>query len=162
MPDTVFVGEGPIAAKVYASSGLPVYLYSDKPDVAVVSSDSIRLINKGKANIFAHQKGDRNYFEADTIFPLVVVFPLAVKLFEPSVRLYPNPASSSVNLRIDGKSSVPSYVISFVNLFGEIVFVAKSEKKELSIDLQSLVQGVYLVTIQSDEFLLRQKLLVKR
>jgi hypothetical protein len=162
MPDTVFVGEGPIAAKVYASSGLPVYLYSDKPDVAVVSSDSIRLINKGKANIFAHPKGDRNYFEADTIFPLVVVFPLAVKLFEPSVRLYPNPASSSVNLRIDGKSSVPSYVISFVNLFGEIVFVAKSEKKELSIDLQSLVQGVYLVTIQSDEFLLRQKLLVKR
>lgn len=62
--------------------------------------------------------------------------------------LWPNPAASSLNLRIQGNPSLPQTVI-ITDMAGSEVFRSLSREEELKIDLNHFSPGVYVVRIIS-------------
>ncbi|MFM9027881.1 MAG: T9SS type A sorting domain-containing protein, partial [Bacteroidota bacterium] len=76
------------------------------------------------------------------------------------IRLYPNPASGSVNLELQDVEGTVR--ITIMNLLGEKIFDQFSEQKNLRIDLSALQAGLYLVdVIGVNGTVIRQKLILK-
>jgi hypothetical protein len=74
------------------------------------------------------------------------------------ITLYPNPASDIVNLNVSSGISIEK--IRVLNLAGQEVYVLKNANSPtLSIDLNPLVIGVYIVEIQSDKGIIRKRLI---
>jgi hypothetical protein len=84
-----------------------------------------------------------------------------VSFEEQPVKLYPNPAYKSVNIRIDDPALSPDY-IRIVNLTGKVVFEEKidPEIRDLQIPI-NFKQGIYIVQMGSGDFtMFTQKLIV--
>jgi hypothetical protein len=78
-----------------------------------------------------------------------------------AVKLYPNPAQESVNIRIDDSTLKPDF-IRIINLTGNVVFEYKMdpEIKDFQIPI-NVKQGIYIVQIGSGDLtLFTQKLVV--
>lgn len=69
-----------------------------------------------------------------------------------NVRIYPNPSRS--NLRITGMQNDSQ--IKILNLNGEVVFSKKADTNT-SIDIQSLVEGIYIIEIINSDQAIRKK-----
>ncbi|MFM8433600.1 MAG: T9SS type A sorting domain-containing protein [Bacteroidota bacterium] len=76
------------------------------------------------------------------------------------IRLYPNPASGSVNLELQDVEGTVR--ITIMNLLGEKIFDQFSEQKNLRIDLSALQAGLYLVNVIGvNGTVIREKLILK-
>jgi len=62
-----------------------------------------------------------------------------------SIKIYPNPASSHINIDISNFQQTYSYSIKFTNSLGQTVFIQQASEKILSIDLSSLQSGIYFL-----------------
>lgn len=71
------------------------------------------------------------------------------------IKLFPNPAADYVEIHSD-KNGI--FNISILNLTGELVLSAKTEKR---ISTSSLAAGIYLVQIEQNGFVSNQKLVIK-
>ena len=83
--------------------------------------------------------------------------PLAVDEFKKTdmIKIYPNPASSTITIENNSSSIITSITISDIN--GRKVLEAKNDKS--NIDISSLVKGVYLVKVSSDNGNVTKKLI---
>lgn len=71
------------------------------------------------------------------------------------VHIYPNPASN--NLTLDIASSFSKAEITIYNLLGEIVYANTTVSKTSSLDISSLMPGIYILEARADKLLSRQK-----
>lgn len=71
-----------------------------------------------------------------------------------SIELYPNPAGDLVNLRINGQKE-GWYTVRLIDLAGKVIrtynFKKGSKQYELEMKLQDLANGVYMISIETDE-----------
>ncbi|MES2616897.1 MAG: peptide-N-glycosidase F-related protein [Bacteroidota bacterium] len=86
-----------------------------------------------------------------TTFPMGVP-PLTNQIKESIlVQVYPNPATSSVNLTVDFKESGPANISIYDNL-GRLVYSTVTEKSTETIDVNNLASGLYHVVVNQGAF----------
>jgi hypothetical protein len=73
--------------------------------------------------------------------------------------LQPNPANNFFIIRSDMSSS--QYTVSLTDPLGKEIYCLKSQDTEVKIPTQNYSNGIYLVTIESKEGLISQKVLIQ-
>ncbi len=82
---------------------------------------------------------------------------------QPSVELFPNPASESVTIKINGSSNL-KYAIKVRNTLGEVLMEASNafaDSGQLTLSVNDLPKGIYLIEVISTEAKLVKKLVVQ-
>jgi len=78
-----------------------------------------------------------------------------IKLEDNSITLYPNPTSKDVN--ISSENIINS--IEVFNSLGQKVYQEKAKSKERTIDVSSLLKGVYIIGVNTEKGYSRKKLI---
>ncbi|MCH8317196.1 MAG: T9SS type A sorting domain-containing protein [Bacteroidetes bacterium] len=76
---------------------------------------------------------------------------LQSSIFNLQLKVYPNPTSSVINLEVNG--NVQSYKLTLTDILGRIVYMheVKDTKKTQTIDIQEYPQGIYLLSVETNE-----------
>ncbi len=78
-----------------------------------------------------------------------------VPLHAPQLHLYPNPASTTLNISL-GDETVSSFDVKVIDLSGKTMLIRKMGN-ERTIDISSLNTGIYLIQIKTDEGIFTRK-----
>jgi hypothetical protein len=82
------------------------------------------------------------------------------KLPDLKIRLYPNPAKNSFQIKgIEGLSNVKNFKIRIYNRLGENVYEADDYNEKIELPL--IPSGVYLIKIMSNSVQVTQKLIIE-
>ena len=94
-----------------------------------------------------------------TPFPLAALANDSFFSLNSSVRVYPNPANNSVNVRVGGLEGKINMQI--VDLNGRVIFDQNDEKfnSEKTIDLSNLRSGIYMLNLKGNNLNYTQKLI---
>ena len=80
------------------------------------------------------------------------------------MKMYPNPASESVNVTFSAENA-ENGVVSVMNLMGQTVYTSNVEVNEgynmINIPVKQFSEGVYMVTLRTNTGISTQKLIVK-
>ena len=80
------------------------------------------------------------------------------------MKMYPNPASESVNIAFSAENA-ESGVVSVMSLMGQTVYTSNVEVNEgynlINVPVKSFTSGVYMVTLRTNTGISTQKLIVK-
>jgi hypothetical protein len=75
-----------------------------------------------------------------------------------SIELYPNPASEYLNIKMPGKELLNE--IKIYCLTGELLKTIKCKNHEITLNLQSLVPGQYILTLTTDRKTINKKIVI--
>ena len=85
---------------------------------------------------------------------------------DPELSIFPNPASATLNIQVEGLSAESNITISIYNQIGQQVLTAQQTPHGASLltqlDVQTLASGIYLVQVQQGSNLVRKKLIIER
>lgn len=153
-PDTSFCGH--LAITLDAGDGFASYLWSDGSTGQTDVIDST-IYGIGEATIWADVTDIGGIVKRDSI---LVNFLDCASIFELSgglkVMIYPNPASTVINIEALEKISM----VRIYNVFGECV--SKTENPAAGIDVSRLVNGIYFVEVVTEKMNYKDKILVFR
>jgi hypothetical protein len=76
-----------------------------------------------------------------------------------TINLYPNPASSEINLEV--KDGVGAR-LEIYSIMGELVYAETLESVHTQIDCSSFSAGLYTVTVVSDKGVISKKIIINR
>lgn len=73
--------------------------------------------------------------------------------------IYPNPSAGVISVNYAG-----DYSLRIFNLLGEVVYLneVRGSNESLTIDLSNLKNGIYMVSVTSDEGLMMQRLEIQK
>ncbi|PPK99905.1 Ig-like domain-containing protein [Parapedobacter indicus] len=124
-PVEVYRDAGDITLDVIASSGLPVALMLDDPEVAVLNGSTLDILRLGTVRITAVQEGDANYESADPVTVTIRVIDPASNM---PVRIHkavsPNGDGINEYLIIEAIKDYPENRVTIFNRNGTIVWEA--------------------------------------
>jgi len=124
-PVEVYRDAGNITLDVIASSGLPVALMLDDPEVAVLNGSTLDILRLGTVRITAVQEGDANYESAD---PVTVTIRVIDPTSNMPVRIHkavsPNGDGINEYLIIEAIKDYPENRVMIFNRNGTIVWEA--------------------------------------
>jgi hypothetical protein len=72
-----------------------------------------------------------------------------IEVREKNFKIWPNPANETLNISVDGDHS-KRYEIEIFDITGKKVISKTEEKDNFLIDINNLLQGIYLLSIQSE------------
>lgn len=75
------------------------------------------------------------------------------------ITIYPNPATSTVTLQLPNTNKQAT--VTVLDLSGKQVLQFKSEKREEEIDMTTLPRGMYFITVQTDDGVWEQKVVLQ-
>ncbi len=86
----------------------------------------------------------------------VIVYPIgmAENALNEYVSIYPNPSDGIINIKKEGHLEILSLRIS--NLMGETVFICKNNYDQ--IDISHLYNGIYVLSMETDQGVIRKKM----
>lgn len=97
-------------------------------------------------------KGEQDYwivkFESD---------PLSISQFKDQINIYPNPASSLLNI----SAKEPIMTISVYNLLGQKLMASSHNEVKVQLDISGLSPNVYMVVTESEEGTQAHKIIVR-
>jgi hypothetical protein len=101
---------------------------------------------KYKHKIYDYSKLDNQIFSPEEITPL-------------SIMLYPNPSSHNIYILINTAFDIAKKSCSYeiINMQGQTVLNGKVANHQNNVDISSLIKGIYLVKISSDEKILTEQ-----
>ncbi|MEP0368338.1 MAG: LamG-like jellyroll fold domain-containing protein [Cyclobacteriaceae bacterium] len=150
--DDKLTTDGPFNVAASTTSGLELSYEVTGP--ASMTGTTITLDGTpGTVTITATQAGSDNHNAASASVSFAVNAPLANERVEASVQVYPNPASSYLN--IDATDFVQTKIYG---LDGTLMLTTDKMNK---IDIQRLPSGIYLIKIELKEKTLIQKLIIQ-
>ncbi|MEA5259138.1 T9SS type A sorting domain-containing protein [Arcicella aquatica] len=109
----------------------------------------VLLGNAGVIEMEFSQAGDAKYKAATTLKKSVEVKLVLANLEEPSdasVKVFPNPVATTLQLRSDGKP----FGLQIISMLGTVVFEKEITKEETEIDLNGIKPGNYVLIIQKN------------
>ncbi|PPL00141.1 choice-of-anchor Q domain-containing protein [Parapedobacter indicus] len=125
-PLTVDRSTETVAVHAVASSGLPVTLTLDDPQVATLTGTTLNIHRLGTVQITATQLGDENHEAADTVIATVrVIDPDAELPMRVSKVVSPNSDGINEYLVIEGIKDYPENKVTVFNRNGTILYEAK-------------------------------------
>jgi hypothetical protein len=79
----------------------------------------------------------------------------------PVITCYPNPGKDILFIQIDGVSLPKSEIdVKIYNIQGKVILTGHYDKTTFSMDIKSLRPGIYIIAVNSDQYLFRNKLIV--
>lgn len=77
---------------------------------------------------------------------------------ENNISVFPNPAKSTITILNSSKEKLTEAII--YSLFGQIIL--RKEDPENTIDISMIQQGIYVIEIKTNDFKVREKLIIKK
>lgn len=88
--------------------------------------------------------------------------PLAIGEYDNvSVRIFPNPAISKLNIELPDEYTVEDVIIEIIDLNGRMISKSGHESQFIQLDVAGLERGHYLVKIQNNEALITRRIIVQ-
>ena len=146
------IGDAPFELTGTATSGLPLTYSSSNTSIATINGDQVTLVAPGTTDITASQPGNFLYFAApnDVTQTLNVGEPsLVISPSDQDIQLYPNPVKDK--LIIKGMKGTTEDVVIFDSR-GRIAMEKQVTRDNTTIDVSSLLKGVYFVKIQDQYY----------
>ena len=78
-----------------------------------------------------------------------------------SISLYPNPSNNYVNLKIQNSNN-ESLTLNIYNTMGSIVKTLRINDKDNQVDVSDLTNGIYFMSLSSDNYNAKQKLVINK
>lgn len=155
----VYDNDNPFQLGAFASSGLPVSYTSSDPDVASVSENTVTILGSGVTTITARQEGNGNYLPAGEVSQdLTVYSTVGMNPEDVGLSYYPNPAADMLHIQLHGDIEE----LRLVDLAGNVVKMISMPEASLQIDVSTLSQGIYFLSIQTGEKTVIEKVVVRR
>ena len=79
-----------------------------------------------------------------------------------SLSVYPNPASNTINIEITGIADLKMAHIALVNVLGQTVYNADSRQQKITINTESLANGVYTITYDNGSGKRTEKIVISK
>ena len=76
-----------------------------------------------------------------------------------SIKLYPNPTTSSVTLEITGNTGATTVLVTDIS--GKVISTHTTEESTLSIDMSNVAPGIYLFTVNTGGKMYSEKVIVQ-
>lgn len=144
-------GDDPFLLNAAASSGLPVYYTSSNTNVAIIDHDLVRILNPGTAIITASQPGNDVFEPATPVKQTLIVGTITGIDETPQASatgIFPNPASSMITISLNDFQTDQPLQLIFCNNQGGIVRKLEAQPgRDISVDITSLVNGVYWISV---------------
>lgn len=161
VPDKL-IGDAPFNLSASASSGLPVsFAVTSGP--ATIVGNRVTLTGTGRVEISAYQEGNSLFGRAaavTVVFSVNTITATQSAPFGGEVTVFPNPTSGLCVLRWSGPS--PWRRVLLQNLQGQTVLQHTPESDtEVSLDLQTLPAGLYLLAVQTEHKTFWKKVIKK-
>lgn len=99
------------------------------------------------------------YYYVDSISLVELVCPIDIGINEPlnfRFSVFPNPTSEKFTIQLDKLENV---TLTIHNMFGENVLETKLNSKSTDIDISSLDNGVYIISVENEKGTTRQKII---
>ncbi|MFA8434691.1 MAG: endonuclease [Marinifilaceae bacterium] len=150
------MGEAPIQLVASSTSGLQVE-FEILLGEGKIEGSILTLSTAGEFKIRAFSEGSENYNSAESFQTFSVQQATGIKeIFEEQLKMYPNPATTYVNLELPG-SEVKQ--IKLLNAHGQVLKSFETYEK-LKLNVQNLPSGYYFITIQTDQFVTTKRLMI--
>ena len=78
------------------------------------------------------------------------------------ILIYPNPASTTVNIKLETQNKIQTANLQITDLLGNTVKQVKILNEELSMDVSDLNEGIYTLSITSKAGITNKKLMIVR
>ncbi|PPK99484.1 gliding motility-associated C-terminal domain-containing protein [Parapedobacter indicus] len=154
-PGEVNRDAGSIQLDVSASSGLPVTLSLDDPQVAVLSGSTLDILRLGTVTITATQAGDGNHEAAE---PVTVTIVVTDRSSDFAVRVHPavSPNGDGINefLMVEGIKDFPENRVTVISRNGTLLWEAGGYDNDrvvfrgVSTAQQQLPAGTYFYIVE--------------
>lgn len=77
-----------------------------------------------------------------------------------NVKIYPNPATSVINIELPGVLKIEKYIIELIDITGRTVLILNPESSTSSLDIKHVDNGLYLIKIQCKKSLILKKIII--
>ncbi|MEZ4946088.1 MAG: T9SS type A sorting domain-containing protein [Cyclobacteriaceae bacterium] len=142
-----------------ASSGLPVS-YEIVSGPALVSGNSITLLEVGEVTVAATQAGDGTYFPAEPVeqmFKISLVTGIPEQR-EPQFKYYPNPVSGTITIIPNGSKNQ----LTVFDTQGRSLTSGNGNSSEaIQLDLSALPSGIYVLRVANEAGVSQTRILKK-
>ena len=97
---------------------------------------------------------DTNFFSVQDTLVITMSSDISagVGLLTTEVNVYPNPASTALNIDIEMSGN---YTVSLSNISGQMIFLQSNILDNLQIDISNFTAGLYFITIRDNEGVLK-------
>ena len=117
-------------------------------------SDTLFLGNSGGGNVTYY------YIDDVSVIDLATTGIAQISSGNIQVSIYPNPASSVLNVEVTTPNENPNANITITDMLGNMVKQLAVSSKQLSINVANLSEGVYQLSIQGSNFSITKKLVI--
>ncbi|MBX7243831.1 MAG: SBBP repeat-containing protein [Bacteroidia bacterium] len=148
------------------SNNIPFYGTSFGNAIAIDGSDNI-FMTGGFMSEVAFGKDtltSTNLWQDMFVCKVFNDYSVGISPFEPvnNFKIYPNPASKSISIELGGEKAAKETEIGIYSLTGNLVKKEKYQENLIMIDIEELVNGVYILSVSSTGTVERQKLLIRK
>ncbi len=150
VPTSVYLNSTGFDINPTSNSGLGVSTKIVSGPAKLEGKRVVLLGNAGVIEMEFSQAGDAKYKAATTLKKSVEVKLVLANLEEPSdasVKVFPNPVTTTLQLRSDGKP----FGLQIVSMLGTVVLEKEVTKEEMEIDLSSIKSGSYIMIVRKKE-----------
>ncbi|MDG4655111.1 M28 family peptidase [Chryseobacterium arthrosphaerae] len=147
----------PFEAKGYTITGFYEHIRSNNEHTSndtFANIDPVYVFNVGKAAVGALQ----HFAVASTTNNLLGTHDASVKNSPDAIRIYPNPAKDAIHIEFP-QNVKPSFKAEISDMTGNIVMNVENQEK---INTSGLTNGVYMVTVKTDQGNTSRKLIIEK
>ena len=144
------------------TSGLPVTFVSSNTAVATVAGSTVTIVGAGTTEIKASQVGNDQYLPAEDVvrsFTVKLVTAIEVSSLK-SISIYPNPTEGQIKL--GGELQRDNLMLRIKDLLGREIMSRSLQRDTPTVDLATLLPGLYVLQVLSANSILYQGRLVKQ
>lgn len=154
-----YINQGDLILKATCSSNLSVN-FQVRSGPATLSGSTLRFSGTGAVTVRAYQDGDSQYAAAtpvDRTFQVMVVTETQ-PLWSDAVRLYPNPAHTTLTVELPGTETFEA--VSIRALSGATVLqpAVRTRQRTTTLNVDQLPKGLYLLRIQTPNGIANKKI----
>ncbi len=145
-----YTNQGDLTLRASCSSNLPVS-YQIRSGPATLSGTTMKFSGAGTVTVRAYQDGNAQFAAAtpvDQTFKVLLVTEVE-PLWSDAVKLYPNPARTTLTIELPGTETLES--LSLRTLTGATVMQLpiRARQRSATVEVSQLPKGIYLLKIQT-------------
>lgn len=132
-----------IELHAFSNAGLDIEFTSSNNKIAIINGHKVKITGIGTCIIYAHQKGNNNYYAAESVSQLFIVLDDTTKSqieTQERMNVYPIPSTGIITI-----SNVENQSITIFDNLGKVIFRDETTNSTRTIDLSQYQSGIYVI-----------------